>query len=174
MLVGFDAAAPGSVFAWTADGDKRKPIGRLEANERIDASATGEDVREKIAEVKRDQAIMHKATRAAAKRTRTAVQRVNEEQRAKRVELLATGTDDHRPDIHIVQTGFEGVSRAVRGGFDSASYTPPELDTDDLFGPESNDDDGSAVDGSADLDDLLESEEEADDGAGTDALDAEL
>jgi hypothetical protein len=136
VLIAVDPDDIGQCWAFTPERDKRRLIDRLEANERVAPYTTADDAREAIAEIKRDQSVMHKARRSAARRTRTAVQRINQHSRAKRAELLATGTDDVVPQPRIipVRTGFEGVSKPSRTRFETGPYRPVDSgDLDDLF-----------------------------------------
>ncbi|MGB2986548.1 MAG: hypothetical protein WBE26_11775 [Phycisphaerae bacterium] len=138
-------------WAMTPDRQRRKLIARLDPNEWIEPYTCADDAREAIAEKKREQSVMHKAQRSAARRTKTMSARLQEHTRAKRTELLATGTDDARsqPRIIPVQTGLEGVSRPARSGFDSPTYRPVDSgDLEELFDdapsviPDDADDDG--------------------------------
>jgi len=136
VLVALDPDDIGQCWVFTPDREKRRLIARLEANERIEPYTTADDAREAIAEIKREQSIMHKAARSAPHRTRTAVQRINQHSRAKRAALLATGTDDAvaQPRIVPVHTGFEGISKPSRTRFETGSYRPVDSgELDDLF-----------------------------------------
>ena len=138
---------------WALDPKARRLIARLEPNERMHPCATGQAARETIAEIKRDQSVMHKAARSAANRTRTMIDRMNRNQTAELAERRATGTDDATPAAAIVpvRTGFEGVSRSSRPAFDPAAYCSVD-DVGDLFAPappltdqDDDDDDLSAL-----------------------------
>ena len=127
------------VWAFTADGDKRRPIGRLQANKLLPHNATTDEHREAIAEIKREQATAKKAARQAPRRIMNAAARLREAQREKAVELRRTGTDDSlapsrataggrasRPGSAVsipVRTGFEGVSLTT--GSDT-KYSPAD------------------------------------------------
>lgn len=102
--------------AWAICPKTRKLIGRMEANQRIHPNSSADDVREAIAESMRDRAVMHKASRTAARRTRTATQYINQHHRDRLAELQATGTDaaDSAPNVIPVPTGFEQASMAAR------------------------------------------------------------
>ena len=140
VLIGLDSNDLSHVWAYTPDRERRTIIARLEANERIEPYTCADDAREAIADKKREQSIMHKASRAYAQRTKTVAQRASEHARAKRGELMATGTDDghFEPRIVPVFTGFESVSKAARSDFETKPSRPEdEGDLDDLFdGPE--------------------------------------
>jgi hypothetical protein len=159
VLVAVDPDDIGQCWAFTPDRGKYRMIGRLEPNQRIEPYTTADDAREAIATIKREQSIMHKAARSAARRTRTAVARINEHSRAKRVELLATGTDDAvaQPRIVPVRTGFEGVSKPVRMGFDRVVDRPVEVDDFDcLFDGEETIGAADGPDDDWDMEDLFE------------------
>ncbi len=94
---------------WALSVDKKKIIARLEPNFTIPAGTTADDLREVIGEKLRDQSVMHKASRTAARRTMTTTQRIRELKREQLAELPKTGTDN-QPIIRPVQTGVEGLS----------------------------------------------------------------
>jgi len=112
VLVGVDAQLPNEAFAF--ETDSRRLIARLEANERIHPCATTDDVREAIAQGQRDRKAMRAAQRSAARRTRTATERINRHVDAELKRLKATGTDDAQANIRPVRTGFEGSSPPAR------------------------------------------------------------
>jgi len=120
-------------WAFTAEREGRRPLGRLEANERIDAGTCTDEVREAIAEQMRERKVMHQAARSSARRTRTATQRINAHRREALAALRRTGTDaaDSVPAIVPVRTGFEGASTRAQT---SVEYRPVEPDDlADLF-----------------------------------------
>jgi transposase InsO family protein len=139
VLVAIDPAHVGE--CWALDPKTRRLIARLDPNQKIHPCADTDDVRDAIAEIKREQSVAKKAARAAMGRTRTAVQRINADQQARLAELRKTGTDDANanppPAIVPVATGFEGVSRPVRPGPDPGLYSPQPDDLGDLFGADS-------------------------------------
>ena len=126
-------------WAYTPDREKRQLLCRLDPNEFIEPYTNADDAREAIAEKRREQAVMHKAARASAQRTKTMCKRMAEHAREKRTELMATGTDDKHPQprIQVVQTGFVGVSKSSRSGFETRPYRPPDVgDVEQLFDSE--------------------------------------
>jgi len=132
VLVSVDPVKPQHAYA--IDADTKRFIATLEPDERIHPDATTDDVREAIAEDKRDQSIMHKARRSSARRTRTMVQRINEQKRALESERKATGT--HGPiGPSITQiTGFEGASKAIRSTVEPPVPGPYDhISLDDLI-----------------------------------------
>lgn len=137
VLVMVDPDDISHCWAFTPDRDKRRPIGRLEANERIAPATCADDAREAIAEQMRERSVMHKARRTSAKHTRTMAQRMNEHGRAQLEERRRTGTDDRdegAPRIVPVPTGFEGASSLDRSGFDNEPYERPDVgEAEDLF-----------------------------------------
>ncbi len=140
VLIGLDSNDLSHVWAYTPDEGRHKIIARLEPNERIEPYTCADDAREAIADKKREQAIMHKASRSYANRTKTVAQRASEHARAKRGELMATGTEGGHPAPRIVpvHTGFESVSNASRSTFETPAFRPEDVgDIEDLFdGPE--------------------------------------
>jgi len=140
VLIALDPAHVGECWAYTPDRAKRRLIGRLDANQRIHPDANTDDVRAAIAETQRDKSVMHKQARTAARRVRTANERINAHQRAALRELRATGTDSTTPApppiIRPVRTGFEGVSRPVQSAGVSGPAIAESDDLDDLFAPE--------------------------------------
>ncbi len=125
-------------WAFTANRDKRRPIGRLMANRKIAPNTCVDDAREAIAEQLRERKVMRQAERSSAKRTITAEQRMSESGLAVAEELRRTGTDsaDHSPSIVPVQTSFEGVSNVLRLPVEP-EYTPRDpSELDDLFDDE--------------------------------------
>lgn len=175
VLIGVDAADVSRAWAYTPDRERRQLIAGLEPNEYIEPYTCADDAREAIADKKREQSVMHKAARASASRTKSMCRRMNEHNRLRRGELLATGTDDkHRqPRIVPVNTGFEGISKTSRKSFEPESNRPVDSgEIEDLFegdeklGPVDDGDDdgmedlfvGDVDDGEPDdngLDDLL-------------------
>ncbi len=136
VLVALNPDDISHVWAYTPDRGKRKPIGRLDANQRIAPNTRADDAREAIAETMRERKTMHAARRSSARRTRTQAERINEHSRAVLAELRQTGTDgaDNTPTIVPIQTGFEGGLKADRTGFDPASYCPEDSgEIEDLF-----------------------------------------
>jgi hypothetical protein len=89
----------------------------------------------------------------------------------RRRELRATGTDDHRPNVRPVRTGFEGQSMPVQTAFDSipdeyvkfdfsqVAFAEQEVSPDDSADPYADvdlgdlkcDDDDAGCDGVNDL-----------------------
>ncbi len=125
VLVKFDEAQPDHCFAFEV-GTKR-PLGRLQANERIRPGVTGQTLRESFAVKAREQKIGKQAERSARQRKRTAIAHANEAAMRTEQQLRATGTDgksDFQPTIVPVRTGFEGVSTAPQTRFE----VPPEDD----------------------------------------------
>lgn len=112
VLISVDPVKPQLCYA--IDPDTNRMIGQLEPDRAINPSATTDDVREAIAEVKRDQSIMHKARRSSVRRTRTMADVVNESMRAESCARRSTGTEDATASIAVVQTGFEAASKQVR------------------------------------------------------------
>ena len=158
VLIGLDENDISHVWAYTPDRERRKVIARLEPNETIEPYTCSDDAREAIADKKREQSVMHKAARSYAHRTKTVAQRASEHARAKRRELMATGTEGghSQPTIVPVRTGFESVSNASRSTFETPAFRPQDVgDMDDMFdGPEVL----GAVDGGdddRDMDDLF-------------------
>ena len=117
VLVRVDPVKP--QFAYAIDADTKRFIAKLDPDQAIHPCANTDDVREAIADVKRDQSIMHKARRSSARRTRTMVQRVNEQKRALETRQLATGTDAVSGSIVVHRTGFEEASRQLRSTVES-------------------------------------------------------
>lgn len=102
-------------YAWSADRDNRKLIARLESNKRVPANTCTDEVREVIAEKKRGQSVMQKASRARAKQTRSMGELLRANQREKLQQLRATGTDGgSTPTIEVVRTGFETASKPIQ------------------------------------------------------------
>lgn len=137
VLIKLDPEDISHAWAFTPDRGRHQLIACLEPNQFIEPYTNADDAREAIAEKMRERSVMHKAARSAARRTKTACQRINEHTRAKRAELMATGTDDHHPQPRIVpvQTGFEGASIPDRNDLETVSYRPPESgDLDEMFG----------------------------------------
>ncbi|MEK6675666.1 MAG: DDE-type integrase/transposase/recombinase [Planctomycetota bacterium] len=100
--------------AWTADEKGRRFIARLESNERIPPHTPIDAEREVIARKKREQSVMHKASRSGARRWLSTSERLRAYQREKLQQLKKTGTYDSTADIAIVRTGFEGSSKPVQ------------------------------------------------------------
>lgn len=143
VLVAVDPDDVSHCWVFTPDREKRRLLARLDPNEFIEPHTCADDAREAIAQKRREQSVMQKAQRAYANKTKTAVQRINEHARAKHSELLATGTDDSKPQPHIVpvRTGLEGVSKSVRKGFESGSYRPRNArDVEELLDDENTND----------------------------------
>jgi hypothetical protein len=92
-------------------------------------------------------------------------ERMRQHSQAKRAELLATGTDDVdvKPTILPVRTGFEGVSKPARSGFDSCRPMD-DGDVEDLFCDETETPSGSLDDDDGSVDDLFIDDAEPDDG----------
>jgi transposase InsO family protein len=137
VLVAVDPNHVDHCWAFTAEADNRRLIGRLPANESVHPAATTDDVRDAIAEVKRDQSVALKAQRGGVRRSRTVTQRMAEHRRREHDALRATGTDDvaaEPPTILPVRTGFESASKLDR----RSAVTPslPDvyaaIDVDDL------------------------------------------
>jgi hypothetical protein len=101
-------------FAYTED--RKRFIGRLEANERISPMASVEEVRDANAKVGKKRKIMHQAGRSSPNRTRAVAEELRAKRREKVAKLRATGTDDKTADATLVpvRTGFEGTSEQVR------------------------------------------------------------
>jgi transposase InsO family protein len=114
VLVKLDPADCSYCEAFTAERGKHRFIGRLDANQRIPANTPVDQLREAIRAVRGRRKIMGQAQREGAGRMRNAAQELRAMQAAERRELRATGTDDHRPNVAIVRTGFEGTSTPVR------------------------------------------------------------
>jgi len=95
-------------IAWTAED--RRFIDRLEANKRIPPNTSADELREAMATVGRARKAKGQAQRSEAQRMRTAAQQVAASRREQHAELKATGTEDHRPNVTVVHTGFEGAS----------------------------------------------------------------
>jgi len=131
VLVGVDPAHPVEAFAF--EPDTRRLIARLEPNKRIHPCATTDDVREAIAETQRDRKVMRQGQRTAARRTRSASERINAHVTAKRAELLATGTDNAQANIVPVRTGFERLPAPVRTDSADAFCPSDDEDLSDLF-----------------------------------------
>ncbi len=143
-------------YAFTADRRGRRLIGRLECNQRLLANTPVEQLREAIRTMRGRRKIMAEARREQPAMIRNAAQEVRAMQAEERGRALrATGTDDHRPNVRPVRTGFEGASMPVRGGGDGGSVGLPEGDDLRLLfaddDPPGEDDDA----GCAGLDDLL-------------------
>ena len=156
VLIALDQTETGYCWAFTPDRDKRQLIARLDANEYIVPGTNTDDVREVIAEKKREQAAYDKVARASHKRTKRMVARLNEHSREKRAELLATGTDDDQPQARIVpiRTGFEVASKGSRSAFENDPFRPEDSgDLEDLFVPQ--DSGGADEDDEQDMDDLF-------------------
>lgn len=168
VLVALDPQDVSQAWAFTPDRDKRQIIGRLACNVSVHPCTPADDAREMIAEKMRERSIMHKASRAAARRTLSASARLQEHAQARRTELLATGTDDAtaEPRLLPVRTGFEGLSRPARTGFEETYLPPDSADLTDLFeGDETFDPVGQDDDDG--MDDLFVNEpadEESDEG----------
>lgn len=164
VLVAVDNEDVSQAWALTPDRKKRELIDRLDPNERIEPYTTADDAREAIAEMKRDQIVMHKAQRCAAKRTRSATQAINRHTRAQRIKLMATGTDGRANNARImpVLTGFDGASMPDR----RENVRPPseydDISLDDLDLSDGNDEPLVMDDGDdTSLDDIfLDSPEE--------------
>jgi putative transposase len=120
VLVSVDLDSPSLCYAF--DGKTRRLIDKLEPNQTIHPCSTHDDVREAIADIKRDQSVMDKARRASVKRTRTLAQRLNA-QVADQVARLATGTDGATATITPVSTGFEGTSKTLLGISEPRPFT---------------------------------------------------
>ncbi len=135
VLVALDPDDVSHCWAFTPDRQKRQLIGRLDSNESIAPYTSADDAREAIAEIKREQSVMHKARRAQARRTLRMAERMREHSQAKRAELMRTGTDDIdvQPTIVPVRTGFEGVSKPARSTFETTCRPWDDGDVSDLF-----------------------------------------
>ncbi len=103
-------------YAFTADRNNRRFIGRLEANLRISPMSTVEGLRAANKAVGHKRKIMPQAGRQSAGRTRSAVDELRAKRRERVARLRATGTEDRVSDATIVpvRTGFEGCSTAAR------------------------------------------------------------
>ncbi len=101
-------------YAFTAD--RKRFVGRLEANERISPMATVDEVRAANAKVGKQRKIMHQAGRSSPNRTRAVAEELRTKRRERVAKLRATGTEGKAPDASIVpvRTGFEGASEQVR------------------------------------------------------------
>jgi len=115
VLITLDPADCSCCYAYTAEREGRRMIGRLEANQRIPANTPADELREAMRKVRGRRKVMGQQEREAPHRLRTAAEEVRAMQAAQRRELRATGTDDHRPNVVAVRTGFEGTSKPVRG-----------------------------------------------------------
>lgn len=118
VLVAHDPDTPTRALA--LDPKNRTLIAALEPNERIHPLAKIDDLREASAAINRERKIMQNAEKVAARRTRTATQRVNRDMQAQASELRATGTDGRSSDVVIrpVRTGFESVSIPAQTDFE--------------------------------------------------------
>ena len=101
-------------FAFTAD--RKRFVGRLEANERISPMATVDEVRAANAKVGKQRKIMHQAGRSSPNRTRAVTDELRAKRREKVAKLRATGTEGKAPDATLVpvRTGFEAVSKDLQ------------------------------------------------------------
>ena len=119
------------VHAFTED--RKRYLGRLEANERISPLETVDNLREANASVnhRRKVAKMHEAQRRAAGRTRTAVAELQAQGRAKAAARRSTGTDGRcSADAVVVpvRTGFETSARDARRLSTPQPEPPSEYD----------------------------------------------
>ncbi|MEK6674652.1 MAG: transposase family protein [Planctomycetota bacterium] len=97
--------------AWTADEKGRRFIARLESNERIPPHTPIDAEREVIAQKKREQSVMQKASRSGARRHLSASERFRQHRCERVQQLKKTGTYDATADISVVRNGFEGTSK---------------------------------------------------------------
>jgi len=95
---------------------RKKYIGRLQSNERIPKDTDTENLREAIRNVRRREKVMGRAAVEAPKRQRNAAAELAAMEAAEAKRLRATGTDDHRPNVRMVQTGFSTAVRTVHEG----------------------------------------------------------
>jgi len=101
--------------AFTADRRGRRLIGRLDCNLRIPANTPVEQLREAIRNARGRRKVIAQARREQPAMIRNAAQEVRAMQAEERHrELRATGTGDHRPNVSLVRTGFEGQSLRVQ------------------------------------------------------------
>ncbi len=112
VFITIDPSELSVCYAFTAERDNRRFVGRLDANERISPMATVDDLRDANATVGRRRKVMHKAQRESVSRTRTASQELAAKRRERAEELRATGTDQgSNAQIVPVRTGFEGCAQ---------------------------------------------------------------
>ncbi len=156
-------------MAYTAERGARTYIDRLTCNQRVPANTPGDQLREAVRKVRGRRKVMVAAEREGAARGRNAAQEVAAIQRDEsKVAYRATGTDDHRPNIVPVRTGFEGVSRPVQTSFEVHPVETSDLD--ELLSKENTGDDGAWDATGEDFADLLPNAKDGPDGA--DALGA--
>ncbi len=152
--------------AYTADRRGRRLIGRLDCNLCVPANTPVEQLREAIRNVRgarKDMVVSRRGQRVAMRNAAQEVRAMQAEERHR--ELRATGTDDHRPNVRPVRTGFEGVSRpvytasardAVPGDLSDllSGETPlpePDWDCSDLLSESRTDDGGDGCAAGGDL-----------------------
>jgi transposase InsO family protein len=144
-------------YAFDDAGDRRRYLGKLSANEKVPYGSDADDVREAIAEKRREQGAIKKAARLQVNRFKTSAQRLREHQRDKLTALRATGTLDSVPSslrpsvpsIIPVPTGLEGVSTALRArheGTQARRHEEHDYDLADLLPEQNRDRYGAAAD----------------------------
>ena len=165
VFITLDPAHCECCHAYTADPQKRVYIGRLEANDRLPANTSIDELRRASKEVNRRRKAFNRANAEAPARIRNAAREVAAHRREQLAEARATGTDDIRatPNIVPVQTGFEGVSNMPRTPFESRPYTAAEPEETKLLS------DDEARYAKVKIEDLDFSDQWEDDEDGTDA-----
>jgi hypothetical protein len=141
VLVGVDPNFPARCLAW--DPESRRLIAALEPNVALHPDASTDDLREASAAIGRERKMAGNHERNSARRILTAEQRVAMQLREQAVAARATGTDNARPNISPVRTGFEGVSKPVQTYVSVASREDEdfsELCGDTEFEPHATDD----------------------------------
>jgi hypothetical protein len=118
VFITLDQADCSYCFAFTVDRRGRRLIGRLDCNLRVPANTPVEQLREAIRTIRGRRKVMAEARREQPAMIRNAAQEVRAMQaEERRRELRATGTDDHRPNVQMVRTGFEEASNPMLEGW---------------------------------------------------------
>ena len=123
VLIAVDPEHPARSLAF--DPRNRKFIAPLEQNERLHPCATTDDVREGIAEVRRRRKAARHVTADSLVRERGAAALINADRQRRLNELRATGTDDARPNLAALVTGFEDAAKRVPSVSEARSSIPP-------------------------------------------------
>jgi transposase InsO family protein len=169
VMVTLDDKDCNCCYAYTADRRGRRLIGRLDCNLRVPANTPVEQLREAIRTVRGRRKIMAQARREQPAMIRNAAQEVRAMQAEERCrELRATGTDDHRPNVRPVRTGFEGQSMPVQTAFESIPDPYAAINLEDLLAPTKEPDEETDYDAWSDgIADLLPDRTDANGGEDT-------
>jgi transposase InsO family protein len=117
VLVAVDPDDVSRVWAYSQDGDGRRLLGCLPANDRIPLDTSADNLREANRAVTNQRKAYKSVLASASRRSATAAEELRRKRAQHAAQLRATGTTDSvpAPNIVPVPTGFEGFSKPVPG-----------------------------------------------------------